>query len=201
MGVFVRSKVGLERIADDERSAPALPLGEPGKPGIQRRRELQREHRVTDKASTHTRIMGTRELRVNTNQSHSRVHSWTVGQESGATLGPLIKSRCESVRPKMSQAELGRLIGLDQRSVSNIENGTVKSLTPEVANKLPGVIPITMAEIVRAHGFNLPAVHSTLDEDMLEALESAPQPVLDAVRLVLDGWRAMQQATAREKAS
>lgn len=199
MGSFVQREIRFEGVTHDERLAASLALRESREPRIKRTGELEREHRVTGHSSTHTRIMGTRRLRVNTNQSENLVLSEPVRNDSEPTLGPLIKSRRESVRPKMSQAELGRLIGLDQRSVSNIENGRVNSIAPEVANKLPGVIPITMAEIVRAVGFNLPAVHSRLDEGMLAALESAPQPVLDAVRLVLDGWQAMQLATAREQ--
>lgn len=113
-------------------------------------------------------------------------------------LGELIRARREAVRPKLSQSELGRLLGLDQRSISDIETGAIHRITPEMANKLPPIIGITMAEIVRGLGFDLPRRKSSLDEALLEDLERAPEEVLAAARLAVDGWKFQQQQKSRE---
>lgn len=98
----------------------------------------------------------------------------------------------------MSQADLGRAVGLDQRSISNIEVGLVKVVSPEVGNKMVRVLPLTMAELLRAQGWDLPLPHSAIPADIQEGLETAPEHVRDAVRLTLAGHLAMQQAARLE---
>ncbi len=191
--------MGLKGIPDDERHAAALPLGGVVEPIVEGLREFEGEHRSTQHIGRHTEIVGTQEIDVNTNHSRRRLHSRSVEQNDLGELAKLIKRQREAVSPKMSQAELGRLIGVDQRSVSNIENGVVRSIAPDVANKLPGAIPLTMADLVRALGYDLPAARSEISESMTSALETAPEEVLEAVQLLLDGWQAQQRVRARRE--
>ena len=132
---------------------------------------------------------------VNTHYSRGGLQSRPVTKplvDDPGRLALLIRERREGVRPRLSQTDFGRMIGLDQRSVSNIEVGIVRSLAPDIANKIPGIIPVTMAELVRALGYDLPVRHSPLAPDIQEGLETAPEPVLAAVRLLLAGLRATQ---------
>lgn len=108
------------------------------------------------------------------------------------TLGPLIQSRRKQAQ--LTQAELARLVpGLTRSGVNAIEQGATRSISPDIANELVKVLPLSMPEILRAMGFSLPSVHTRLDEDLLSDLEAAPDEVLAAVRLVLGGWRIQQQ--------
>lgn len=124
--------------------------------------------------------------------------------EVGARLGSLIRSRRESVSPRMSQAALGDEIGLDQRSVSNLENGVVEFVRPDVANKLVAALPLTMGELLEAMGFNVATRgRSWLTKDLQALLDTADereQMVLQAVLRGLLAERAGQALPAPKRA-
>ena len=106
-------------------------------------------------------------------------------------VGELIKARRKAAG--LTQAELARLVpGLGRSGLSAIENGATKTVAPDVANELVKVLPLSMPELLRAMGFNLPAVHTSLDESLLRDLESAPPELIEVVRLLLAGWRSQR---------
>lgn len=113
------------------------------------------------------------------------------------TIGPLIAARRKAAG--LSQTDLARMIpGLTRSALNSIENGATKTISAEVANELVKILPVTMAELVRALGYDLPGPRGTsLPERTLSDLESAPPEVRAAVQLLLDGWRTQQSATAR----
>lgn len=198
MGSFTTSKVLLKGVADDKGLAPAVVRGESGDGVVHGLRKLEREHHSTGVGGIHTRIMGTDSIAVNTHHPGKLVPSRAVEDPSKAPLATLIRTRREGMSPKMSQAELGRLVGLNQRSISNLETGVVKTVSADVANLLVTVLPITMAELARAGGMEMPRAHTTVDEDIIEMLETADPQTIASVRLVLLGARALKQAAQRK---
>lgn len=196
MGVSTRSKELVEGFAHDESFAAPLPRRELNQRVVRRGRKLEREHSVSDRVGSHTGSIGTRLSDVNTDNQRAGLPFPPVEPGSNQ-LGNLIRARREAVRPKLSQGELGRLVGLDQRTISEIETGQTQTLQPGVANQLPGIIGVTMAELVRALGYDLPTRKSSLDDALLEDLERAPEEVLNAVRLAVDGWKLRLQESAR----
>jgi len=115
-------------------------------------------------------------------------------------LGTLIQARRKQAG--LTQAELSRMVpGLSRSGINAIEQGSTKTISGELANELVKVLPVSMPELIRAMGFDLPAIRSTLDDELLSDLEVAPPEVLGAVRLVLDGWRIQQQVKRTQAAS
>lgn len=113
------------------------------------------------------------------------------------TVGTLIAARRKA--GGLSQIDVARMIpGLTRTALSSIENGATKTISAELANELVKILPVTMAELVRAMGYDLPGPRGTsVPERMLNDLENAPDEVRSAVLLLLDGWRTQQSATAR----
>lgn len=103
----------------------------------------------------------------------------TVGQNF---LGALIADRRRQAG--YSQADLARLLpGVSRSALNSIEGGTTKTISPVVANELVKILPVSMPELVRAMGFDLPGVRGVA-EDIAADLASAPEDVLAAVRLI-----------------
>lgn len=113
-------------------------------------------------------------------------------------VGNLIQSGRERVSPPLTQGELASLVGSEQRTISNIESGRTKSVSPALANQLVRVLPITMTELVQALGYDLPAVARVgVPQDILQGLSGAPEELLHAVRLAIAGQRAVLATQAR----
>lgn len=130
--------------------------------------------------------------------TRSQPQNDAVGLDSDQmSFGALIKARRQAAG--LTQEQLARLVpGIGRAGINAIEQGYTKSLSPDVANELVKVLPLSMPELLRAMGFNLPTVYTTLDADLLRELEAAPEDVLEAVRLVLAGWRNQQQRKASQ---
>lgn len=113
------------------------------------------------------------------------------------TLGALVATRRKQIG--MSQADVARLVpGLTRSALNSIEQGATKSISGDVANELVKILPVTMGELLRAMGYELPGPRgTTLPERLLSDLEKAPEEVRAAVQLLLDGWRTQQAASAR----
>lgn len=197
MGSRTGGEVLLDGVANDERLAPPLRGRRFRDAVVEQSREHEGEHQPIGFLGRHTGIMGRGSLGVNTRHSGILLASRSVEDAYDSPLATLIRTRREGVSPKMNQTELGRAIGLKQQTVANIENGVTQTLSPEVANKLVTVLPITMRELLTALGFTLPAVHSPVPEDVLDLLETASPETLDAVRALALGARAMQQDRRR----
>lgn len=191
MGVRSGTKERIEGLSYDEGFASALRPGEAFKLRVGGGGQLKRKHAFTGFSGIHTEIMTTRSSGVNT------YHQSPGLPLSAMDLGTLIRTRREAVAPKLSQAELGRHVGVDQRTISNIESGVTKTIAPDVANRLVGVLPVTMYELLRAMGYQVPQRDAKLDETLLEDLERAPEHILSAVRLLLDGWLSGSRAGVR----
>lgn len=111
-------------------------------------------------------------------------------------LGALIADRRRQAG--YSQADLARLLpGVSRSALNSIEGGTTKTISPVVANELVKILPVSMPELVRAMGFDLPGVRGVA-EDITADLANAPEDVLAAVRLVLNGWRVERAAQRRK---
>ena len=115
------------------------------------------------------------------------------------TLGALIASR----RRPLTQGELARLVpGWSRTTLGAVELGETKTIPPRVANELVKVIPVTMAELVRAMGYDLPVRQTPLEPWMVEVLETASETELESVRALLHGFQVLrQQRPPRERVS
>lgn len=110
-------------------------------------------------------------------------------------LGDLLRER--RTVTGMSQSDVARMVpGLTRGALNNIESGNTKTISAHLANGIVKVLPVTMAEIVRSMDYDLPAPTTTLPAGLLARLEAAPEPVLEAVQLLLDGWLVQQRALA-----
>lgn len=90
------------------------------------------------------------------------------------------------------------LPGSSRGAINNVELGITKTVSAEMANELVKILPVTMGELLRAMGYELPGPRgTTLPERLLSDLEKAPEEVRAAVQLLLDGWRTQQAASAR----
>ena len=113
-------------------------------------------------------------------------------------VGRLIEDARKRVSPPLTQIELAALAGTTQATISNLETGRSDRLEPELANRLARVLPITMHEIVSALGYDLPSVARVgIPPDILQGLSGASPELLDSVRLLIAGQRAVWAAQAR----
>ena len=91
--------------------------------------------------------------------------------------------------------------GISRGAINNIENGLTKTVSPETANELVKVLPVTMAELVRAMGYDLPTRQTPLPPVLMEELETATDLELEAVRALLLGFREGRRVSRRQVAS
>ena len=111
-------------------------------------------------------------------------------------LGALLRSRRESMHPRMTQALLAEQTGLQQKLISRLELGQQGVIDPDVANALVEVLPLTMLELLDAAGFRIPpGIRSIawLDRDQRSMLETADADDRRVLQRVLDGMLAERQ--------
>lgn len=110
-------------------------------------------------------------------------------------LGELIKARRQAAA--LTQGDLARLVRMSRGAINNIESGDTKTISPAVASALTKVLPLTMAELLRAMGWEIPERVTKLPPGMLEDLEAADPVILDAVRALLLGHQSLRQEAER----
>lgn len=116
------------------------------------------------------------------------------------SLGKLIASRRQQVQ--LTQVDVARMVpGLTRSALNSIENGATKTVSADVANELVRVLPLTMAELVKAMGYALPTPRSPLPEELARDLETADSFELESVRALLLGYRIARQGLARREPS
>lgn len=195
----LRRQETLQGLSRQESHATALARRALRKPRVEVGGQLEGEHPLTRRFSGHSEIMGTALMGVNTFHQATRAKSVAMSQSNPNTLGALIRSRRQMARPPISQGLLGDLVGLDQRSISNIENGEVENVRADVANRMVAVLPVTMPELIRAMGYNLPERVNWLPSDLQGILETAEGEERAAILLTLRGaqtTRAERQGLA-----
>lgn len=104
-------------------------------------------------------------------------------------LGTLLKER--RLLAKMSQDEVADQVkGLTRSGLNSIESGATKTVAADLANGLVGALPVSMPEIVRAMGYNLPTrvAESKLKAEVLALIEKVSGAELVGVRALLRGY-------------
>lgn len=107
--------------------------------------------------------------------------------------GMLMRQKREAVTPKMNQEDLGRALGgIPQTTISAYETGTTATIPADVVNRLPGIIGLTVPELLRAMGYELPKerISSWLPDDLLGVLETADAGEKAAIQSQLRGLLA-----------
>lgn len=66
-------------------------------------------------------------------------------------IGKLLRERREQAR--LTQDTVARELGIERPTYTHIENGLIRGVSPEMAEKLVKLLPVTGAEIARALGF------------------------------------------------
>ncbi len=113
-------------------------------------------------------------------------------------LGSLLKARRQEAG--LSQADVANLVpGLSRSALNSIEGGATKTASAAMANELVKVLPVTMADLVRSMGFDLPTLQTPLPEGLMGELEGASEIELESVRALLLGFRAQRRSSARQE--
>ena len=114
------------------------------------------------------------------------------------TLGTLLSSRRRQAG--LTQQDVAEMCGVTRSALNAIEQGTTKTIAPDLANKLHDCISVTVADICRAMGYEIPVRPSPLPGELEEyrhILESAEGLELDGLLLILRGIQTHRQEKAR----
>lgn len=156
--------------------------------------QVRRQLDADSLSASHSMIMASPDRAVNPCQRQTANMSEEIG---GSALGELIRAR--RVAEGLTQADLGQEIGIAQRTVSAIEDGRIKTIAPDVANRLVSVLPITMAELLQAMGYAITRPESWLKGAERAMFESLDEDEQRHIRATLRGY-LWQHSQARRSA-
>lgn len=85
---------------------------------------------------------------------------------------------------EIAQLLRDRGVPMERRTYSNLETGRTKTIKPEIANELAGILPVSVVQIVAAQGFRLDfdGLEDEEEVEILRAYREASSPQRLAVR-------------------